>query len=121
MNVISLQEVEKSYGTRLLFKDASMTITTEQRIGLIGVNGTGKSTFLKLLAGVMEPDKGSIERNGKASVYYLPQAPQFDEEASLLENIFLSNEFVFYSHIDYLNLSNILNYSYVKYYIIIIL
>lgn len=91
MNVISLQEVEKSYGTRLLFKDASMTITTEQRIGLIGVNGTGKSTFLKLLAGVMEPDKGSIEINGKASVYYLPQAPQFDEEASLLENIFLAN------------------------------
>lgn len=91
MNVISLQQIEKSYGTRLLFKDVTITFTSQSRLGLVGVNGTGKSTFLKLLAGQQEPDKGQIERNGKASIYYLPQNPSFDEEASILENIFLGS------------------------------
>lgn len=90
MNVVSLQNVEKSYGTRLLFKEVNLTLTDSERVGLIGVNGTGKSTFLQLIAGLSEPDKGIIERNGKASVYYLPQNPEFEEDASLLENIFLA-------------------------------
>lgn len=91
MNVISLQGVEKSYGTRLLFKDVTMTFTDQSKLGLVGVNGTGKSTFLKMVAGQNEPDKGQIDRNGKASIYYLPQMPTFDEEASILENIFLGS------------------------------
>ncbi len=90
MNVVSLQNVEKSYGTRLLFKDVNLTLTDSERVGLIGVNGTGKSTFLQMVAGLGEPDKGTIERNGKALVYYLPQNPEFEEDASLLENIFLA-------------------------------
>lgn len=91
MNVISLQNIEKSYGTRLLFKEVSMTFTTEKRLGLVGINGTGKSTFLKILAGQMEADKGTIERNGKASIYYLAQTPDFDAEATLLEAVFDGN------------------------------
>lgn len=91
MNVISLQNIEKSYGTRLLFKEVSMTFTTEKRLGLVGINGTGKSTFLKILAGQMEADKGTIERNGKASIYYLAQAPDFDAEATLLEAVLDGN------------------------------
>ena len=91
MNVISLQNIEKSYGTRLLFKEVSMTFTTEQRLGLVGINGTGKSTFLKILAGQMEADKGTIERNGKASIHYLAQAPDFDAEATLLEAVLDGN------------------------------
>ena len=91
MNVISLQGIEKSYGTRLLFKDVTMTFTDQSKLGLVGVNGTGKSTFLKMVAGQNEPDKGQIDRNGKASIYYLPQMPSFDEEASILENIFLGS------------------------------
>ena len=87
MNVISLQNIEKSYGTRLLFKEVSMTFTTEKRLGLVGINGTGKSTFLKILAGQMEADKGTIERNGKASIYYLAQTPDFDAESTLLEAV----------------------------------
>ena len=87
MNVISLQNIEKSYGTRLLFKEVSMTFTTEKRLGLVGINGTGKSTFLKILAGRMEADKGTIERNGKASIHYLAQTPDFDAEATLLEAV----------------------------------
>lgn len=91
MNVLSLQHVEKSYGTRRLLEDVTLTITTEQRLGLIGVNGTGKSTFLRILAGELAPDKGTIERNGRATIYYLAQTPEFDEEATILENIFLAN------------------------------
>ena len=87
MNVISLQNIEKSYGTRLLFKDVNITFTTEKRLGLVGINGTGKSTFLKILAGQMEADKGSIERNGKASIHYLAQTPDFDLESTLLEAV----------------------------------
>ncbi len=91
MNVISLQNIEKSYGTRLLFKEVSMTFTTEKRLGLVGINGTGKSTFLKILAGQMEADKGTIDRNGKASIYYLAQTPDFDAEATLLEAVLDGN------------------------------
>ena len=87
MNVISLQNIEKSYGTRLLFKEVNITFTTEKRLGLVGINGTGKSTFLKILAGQMEADKGTIERNGKASIHYLAQTPDFDLESTLLEAV----------------------------------
>ena len=57
----------------------------------MGINGTGKSTFLKILAGQMEADKGTIERNGKASIYYLAQTPDFDAEATLLEAVLDGN------------------------------
>lgn len=87
MNVISLQNIEKSYGTRLLFTDVSIIFTNQKRLGLVGINGTGKSTFLKILTGQMEADKGSIERNGKASIHYLAQSPNFDEGDTLLEAI----------------------------------
>lgn len=87
MNVISLQHIEKSYGTRLLFTDVSITFTNQKRLGLVGINGTGKSTFLKILTGQMEADKGSIERNGKTSIHYLAQSPNFDEGDTLLEAI----------------------------------
>ena len=87
MNVISLQNIEKSYGTRLLFKEVNITFTTEKRLGLVGINGTGKSTFLKILAGRMDADKGTIERNGKASIHYLAQTPDFDAESTLLEAV----------------------------------
>ena len=91
MNVISLQNIEKSYGTRLLFRDVSITFTNQKRLGLVGINGTGKSTFLKILTGQMEADKGSIERNGKASIHYLAQSPNFDEGDTLLEAILDGN------------------------------
>lgn len=87
MNVISLQHIEKSYGTRLLFTDVSITFTNQKRLGLVGINGTGKSTFLKILSNQMEADSGHIERNGKAQVYYLAQTPKFNGEDSVLTAI----------------------------------
>ena len=82
MNILTLQQVEKSYGTRLLFKDVNLTIESPHRIGLIGVNGTGKTTLLQVLEGVQEPDKGSIERNGN---------PYIDESSTLLDNVLLGD------------------------------
>lgn len=91
MNVVTLQNVGKDYGTRKLFQDVDLVLNDTDRLGLIGVNGTGKSTLLKVITGISAPDKGTIERNGKASIYYLPQQPEFDEEGTILENIFLSD------------------------------
>ena len=91
MNILTLQQVEKSYGTRLLFKDVNLTIESTHRIGLIGVNGTGKTTLLQVLEGVQEPDKGSIERNGKATIHRLEQDPYIDESGTLLENVLLGD------------------------------
>ena len=91
MNILTLQQVEKSYGTRLLFKDVNLTIESTHRIGLIGVNGTGKTTLLQVLEGVQEPDKGSIERNGKATIHRLEQDPYIDESGTLLDNVLLGD------------------------------
>ena len=91
MNILTLQQVEKSYGTRLLFKEVNLTIESTHRIGLIGVNGTGKTTLLQVLEGVQEPDKGSIERNGKATIHRLEQDPYIDESGTLLDNVLLGD------------------------------
>ena len=73
MNVISLQNIEKSYGTRLLFKEVNITFTTENDWASWVSTAQGNLRFLKILAGQMEADKGTIERNGKASIHYLAQ------------------------------------------------
>ena len=91
MNILTLQQVEKSYGTRLLFKNVNATIASHHRIGLIGVNGTGKTTLLQVLEGIQEPDKGSIERNGKATIHRLEQDPYIDESGTLLDNVLLGD------------------------------
>ena len=91
MNILTLHNIEKSYGTRLLFKEVNVTIASYHRIGLIGVNGTGKTTLLQVLEGTQEPDKGSIERNGKATIHRLEQDPYIDETSTLLDNVLLGD------------------------------
>ena len=91
MNILTLQNIEKSYGTRLLFKNVNATIASHHRIGLIGVNGTGKTTLLQVLEGTQEPDTGSIERNGKATIHRLEQDPYIDETSTLLDNVLLGD------------------------------
>ena len=60
MNRLNLEHIGKTYGTKDLFHDVTLGIETGDRIGLIGVNGTGKSTLLKIVAGIVEPDEGRI-------------------------------------------------------------
>lgn len=87
MNLITIEHVSKSYTERMLFDDVSLGINEGDRIGIIGINGTGKSTFLKLLAGVEEPDAGSIIKGKEVRLAYLPQNPVFSDAKTLLENI----------------------------------
>lgn len=91
MNILSVENISKSYGAKVLFQDISFAINESDKIGLIGVNGTGKSTLLKIIAGHETLDSGKvIIPNGK-SIEYLPQDPEFDSEATIIEQIFKSD------------------------------
>ncbi|MVP00322.1 ABC-F family ATP-binding cassette domain-containing protein [Paenibacillus lutrae] len=88
MSIIHAEHLVKTYGEKVLFDDISFTISERQRIGLIGVNGTGKSSLLRILAGLEGPDSGSVIHSNHFRVEYLPQQPEFDEQATVLEQVF---------------------------------
>ena len=77
--IISVQKLSKSYGAKSVFEELSVIIQDREKIGLIGHNGTGKSTFLKILAGLEYPDDGEIVHHKKIHIAYLPQNPVFAE------------------------------------------
>lgn len=91
MNLLSIENLAKSYGERVLFSDVTFGIDEGDKIGLIGVNGTGKSTFLKIIAGVEEADTGQVTKGGSVKVGYLPQNPDFDDKATVLAQVFHGN------------------------------
>jgi len=88
MNLLSMEGISKSYGERMLFEGVSFGIDEGDKIGLIGVNGTGKTTLLKVISGVEVPDTGRIIMGSDIKIGYLPQNPGFDDEASVLEQVF---------------------------------
>ena len=87
MNVLVLENITKAYGERTLFDSVSLGINEGDKIGVIGVNGTGKSTLLKIIAGLIEPDTGTVTKGSSVQVAYLPQTPEFDEDASILAHV----------------------------------
>lgn len=91
MNLLSIENLAKSYGERTLFKNVTLGIDEGDKIGLIGVNGTGKSTFLKIIAGLVNSDMGSITKGKSVQMEFLPQNPEFDAEATVLEQVFKGN------------------------------
>ena len=88
MNLLSAENLAKSYGERVLFEQVSLHINEGDKIGLIGVNGTGKSTFLRVLTGREPADAGNVTLGSGVRVAYLPQNPEFDPKATVLEQIF---------------------------------
>jgi ATP-binding cassette subfamily F protein uup len=88
MNLISVNDISKTYVDKVLFEHLSFGINEGDRIGLIGLNGTGKSTLLKVIAELLPPDQGQVIRNNQAQVQYLPQIPEFNEEQSVLDHVF---------------------------------
>ena len=88
MNLITLENINKSYSEKTLVNNISLGINSGDKIGLIGVNGTGKSTLLKIIAGVEVPDSGNITKPNKVRIEYLPQNPYYDENATVLEQVF---------------------------------
>ncbi|ARF66806.1 ABC-F family ATP-binding cassette domain-containing protein [Paenibacillus larvae] len=91
MSLLTAEHITKTYGEKVLFKDIFFVINEKERIGLIGVNGTGKSTLLKLLAGLETADAGKLNHAGDFRVDYLPQQPEFDETSTVLEQVFYGN------------------------------
>lgn len=94
MNLIALENITKSYSEKVLVNNISLGINDGEKIGLIGVNGTGKSTLLKIISGAEEPDSGTVTKPNKVRIEYLPQNPYYDENATVLEQVFkgTSNE-----------------------------
>ncbi|KUO76979.1 MAG: ABC transporter [Clostridia bacterium BRH_c25] len=88
MNLISMENITKSYSERILLDDISLGINDGDKIGIVGLNGVGKSTLLKIIAGIENPDGGRIIRGNSVSIEYLSQSPYFDPEASVLEQVF---------------------------------
>ena len=87
--LLSAEHLSINYGTRQLLQDVNFYLNEGDKTGVIGINGTGKSTFLKVLAGVTEPDAGRIARNPNVQVSYLSQNPVMEDGATVLEQVFL--------------------------------
>ena len=92
MSIVTAEHLTKSYTERLLFDDASFSLEEGEKAGLIGINGTGKSTLLKILAGLEEPDEGTVVWRRNLDIRYLPQNPQFTPGDTVLESIVRDNE-----------------------------
>ena len=87
MNLINITEITKSYTERKLFDKASFYLQENEKVGLIGINGTGKSTLLKIAAGIEEPESGAVTRANHIVVRYLPQNPVFQPDHTVLETV----------------------------------
>ena len=83
MNIINIEHIEKIFGDKVIFEDASLGIQQGDKIGIIGINGTGKSTLLRIIAGEEEPDRGEVIRQNGLKILYLPQNPEFPREGTL--------------------------------------
>lgn len=87
MNVLNVEDITKVYGEKVLVDHVSLGINEGDKIGIVGVNGCGKSTFLKIIAGVIEPDSGQVIKNNKADIAYLAQNTEFEPEDTILEYV----------------------------------
>lgn len=87
MNILSLENITHSYTERKLFDKASFYLHEGDKVGIIGINGTGKSTLLKIMAGLEIPDEGQVIKAANMMIHYLPQNPIFNEEDTVLESV----------------------------------
>jgi ATP-binding cassette subfamily F protein uup len=88
MKMLTVENVTKTYGEKQLFKEISFTIGEKERIGLIGVNGTGKSSLLKIVAGIDIPDQGEIITGKDYTISFLSQQPEFETDRTVLDQVF---------------------------------
>ncbi len=88
MNLISIENITKSYSEKILLNEISLGINEGDKIGIVGINGAGKSTLLKIIAGLENPDSGRMIRGNSVTIEYLYQSPDFDPDATVLEQVF---------------------------------
>jgi ATP-binding cassette subfamily F protein uup len=91
MNLLTVENMTKSYTDKILFDNASFSISEGEKIGVIGINGTGKSTLLKIVAGLEEAEKGTVTKGNNVYIRYLSQNPTFDEDTTVLQAVLLGN------------------------------
>lgn len=94
MNLLTADKISKNFTDKPVLNNISLGINEKDKIGVIGVNGTGKSTLLKILAGKEEPDEGNVVKGNDVRVEYLAQTPEFDDTYTLLENVTRAHEHV---------------------------
>ncbi len=87
MNLLTAEKISKSFTDKILFDKITLGINENDKIGVLGVNGTGKSTLLKIIAGKEDTDEGQVVKGNQVRIEYLPQTPEFDENLSIIENI----------------------------------
>ncbi|MFQ7574475.1 MAG: ABC-F family ATP-binding cassette domain-containing protein [Lachnospira sp.] len=87
MNILNAEKVSKTFGEKVLFDNVTLGINKGDKIGVIGVNGTGKSTFLKIIAGIEETDAGQITKGKNVTVAYLAQSPDFLEKDTVMSYV----------------------------------
>lgn len=91
MTILTAENLSKNYGERILLNNVNFSIEEGDKIGLIGVNGAGKSTFLKMIAGLEVLDAGKLIKGSAVQIEYLPQEPEFDDEAAVILQVFKGN------------------------------
>ena len=92
MNLITIEHLKKSYTERLLFDDTGFYLEEGDKVGLIGINGTGKSTLLRIAAGLEEADEGYVVRGNNLTIRFLSQNPVFQEGETVLEAVLRENK-----------------------------
>jgi ABC transport system ATP-binding/permease protein len=101
LSILLAENLYKTYGEKTLFDSISFSISEKQRIGLIGPNGTGKSSLLKALAGLDPAEQGSITHANQFQIEYVAQEPELDEELSVLEQIYYGDSTIMRTMRDY--------------------
>ena len=86
--LLTAEHLYKNYGSRQLIDDVTLYLNAGDKVGLIGINGTGKSTLLKVLSGVEAPDEGRVARDPNVQLAYLPQSPDMDDDNTVMEQVF---------------------------------
>lgn len=101
MSQLIVENLTKSVGEKTLFRDVSFTIVSGDKVGLIGINGTGKSTLLSIIAGTEDADTIHKEHPNKYSISYLPQTPEVDPDKTVMETVFMSDAPIIKLNLEY--------------------
>ena len=87
MNILNIEDITKVYGDKVLFDHVSLGINEGDKLGIVGINGTGKSTLLKMIAGLIQTDTGDIIKNNQTDIAYLAQNADFEPEDTVLSYV----------------------------------
>ena len=104
MSLLIIENLTKSYGEKALFSDINFTVEPQDKIGLVGINGTGKSTLLRVISGQDSPDSGTVSKGKNIRIEFLEQMPDFDPEETVLEHVLRGDSEIMCTIRDYENL-----------------